>query len=145
MALLTVLWVVAVASFVTGSMLLQSRHAVGAAQNRVSMARAAWRVEGCAAEALARVDEALGERSRGDSSWNALDYRLAERELATGCQVSLRPVGLAVDVNTADETALRALFRAAGMRASQADSLADAILDWTDGDDTPRAFGVESD
>jgi len=144
-ALLTVLWVVATASIVTGGMLLQSRQAVGAAQNRVSMARAAWRVEGCTAEALARIDEILGERSRGDSSWDALDHRLAERELTTGCHMSLRPVGLAVDVNMADETQLRALFRAAGMRASQADSLADAILDWTDVDDTPRVYGVESD
>jgi type II secretory pathway component PulK len=38
---------------------------------------------------------------------------------------------------------LRSTLRAAGIAPTRADSMTDALLDWRDGDDTPRPLGAE--
>src|SRR6476646_4146783 len=86
-ALLTVLWVVTVSSIITAGMLLQSRDAVGTAQNRRALARAAWRASGCAAELMARIDDTLRLSPQRNETWQALDASISMREMATDCRV----------------------------------------------------------
>lgn len=59
-------------------------------------------------------------------------------------RVDRAPMNGRIDINLADETALRRLFR--GLGASQALSLTltDQILDWRDTDADPRPFGAEA-
>jgi general secretion pathway protein K len=50
-----------------------------------------------------------------------------------------------VDVNNADAEQLITLLQAIGIERPRADSMADALLDWRDPDDVPRALGAERD
>lgn len=49
-----------------------------------------------------------------------------------------------VDVNLAPEKLLKGVLRGAGLDEEGAEALGDAILDWRDGDDRPRARGAEA-
>jgi hypothetical protein len=142
-ALLTVLWVVAMGAIIAAGMVLDARDAVGTARNRLALARASWRAAGCSAQLMAGIDERLQLASRRDSVWDELDVAMQAQLTGGDCRVALTPVGLAVDVNAADDAQLRTLFGAAGVAAVLADSMADQILDWRDADDTPRPHGAE--
>lgn len=50
-----------------------------------------------------------------------------------------------IDLNAADETMLKALFVSVGVDEQQAESLAEAILDWRDPDDMVRPQGAEAE
>jgi hypothetical protein len=142
-ALLTVLWVIATGAIIAGGMVLDGRDAVGAAGNRLALSRASWRAAGCSAELLADIDDKLRQVVRRDSTWDALDESVRSPGVGDDCRVTLTPVGLAVDVNAADEAQLRALFIAARVPGPEADSLTDQILDWRDADEIPRRYGAE--
>ncbi|MFL5560835.1 MAG: hypothetical protein ACJ79K_05090 [Gemmatimonadaceae bacterium] len=59
--------------------------------------------------------------------------------------MTARAAGSAIDVNVVDAERLRRVFLALGASDARADSLTDAVLDWRDGDDSPRPNGAESD
>lgn len=48
-----------------------------------------------------------------------------------------------VPINTASPQVLRHLLAGIGLQGEDLDALQDAILDWIDGDDAPRAYGAE--
>ncbi len=50
-----------------------------------------------------------------------------------------------IDLNTADEILLTALFESAGVEVEEAELLVDAVLDWRDPDDLVRLNGAEDD
>jgi type II secretory pathway component PulK len=141
-ALLAVLWVLTGVSALALLLTLTARDAIGTAQNRVSLIRAAWMAEGCAERARAVIAQALAEPADADSVWRVLDHVTAASPLAADCRVALRPSGVTLNVNDADAEQLR---RVLGTRLppSATDSLVDAILDWRDPDDEPRASGAE--
>lgn len=147
-ALLAVLWVmVGVATLALGAS-LSSRDAVAAAANRASATRAFWIAEDCLARAQAAIDEALaveGTPDRRDRAWSALDTVVLSSPLLpiADCSLSLRPAGSALDLNAADREMLRRLF--AGLGRPDAESLADALLDWRDRDHLTRPSGAEND
>jgi hypothetical protein len=58
--------------------------------------------------------------------------------------VTARPLGDAVDVNTGEEPVLRAVLGTVHFTPARVDSLAAALLDWRDKDDEPRPAGAES-
>jgi type II secretory pathway component PulK len=104
--------------------------------------RGAWLAEDCIARARAAIDVALTD---DESTWRGLDSLVPRSPIVTsaGCDVRLSPTGVAVDVNAASGDQLRALFRALDIDRPRADSMTDALLDWCDADDDPRAFGAE--
>jgi len=57
--------------------------------------------------------------------------------------VSVRAARGLMDINSAGEEALRAVFSAAGADDRLATALAERVLDWRDGDDRKRASGAE--
>lgn len=135
-ALLAVLWVVVGVSAVAAASLLLARGAVSTARNRVGLARASWRAEDCLERTRAVIDDAVSGRHDLprpiDGGWSDLDRVVLGSPVVSdaACDVSLRPTGMAVDVNRADAEQLRTLFRAAGLSDAQGDSMADALLDW---------------
>lgn len=142
-ALVTVLWVVAAAATVMLASSALGADATGAASNRLNAAQAFWRAHDCAARACAAIDAVLSEGDDGDA---ARSWRLLHRLIAISgdsCDVELEAAGTRLDVNVASEAQLHALIRATS--PSDADSLAAALLDWRDADNTPRALGVESE
>ncbi|MFN2397813.1 MAG: general secretion pathway protein GspK [Gemmatimonadaceae bacterium] len=150
-ALLAVLWVIAAASALSLGASLVAGRAIGTAQNRANITRATWRAEGCLDVARAVISETLREpetaRTGIRHTWSTLDLAVQESRVVSeaGCDLRIVPAGARMDVNSADGEMLRALFAAIGIPGPRSDSLADALLDWRDADDEPRANGAERD
>jgi type II secretory pathway component PulK len=144
-ALLAVLWVLVGLAGLALALSLVGRDAVGATQNRVSLARAHWLAEGCVNVVRAAAAGELADPARATVAWRALDEVVAAAPLvgSMGCDLSVRPAGATLDVNTADAEQLRRLFLALSIMPVSVDSLVDAIMDWRDSDDEPRQNGAE--
>ncbi|HET7463775.1 MAG TPA: hypothetical protein VFJ82_21145 [Longimicrobium sp.] len=148
-ALLAALWILVGVSALALTLALAGRDATHAARNRVALARARWRAVDCAERARAVIADAIAppelrESSAPPAGWAAADRAVRESLLVPReCGVTVRAAGTRVDVNTADVEMLSRLFRAAGVPAFSADSLADAVADWRDDDDLPRPLGAE--
>lgn len=144
-ALLAVLWVLVGLAGLGLALSLVGRDAVGATQNRLSLARAYWLAEGCVNAARSAAADGLADPARADVAWRTLDEVVAASSLVAsmGCDLSVQPAGVTLDVNRADAEQLRRLFLAMHIMPPTADSLVDAILDWRDSDDEPRQNGAE--
>ena len=148
-ALLSVLWILVGISALALVANLAAREAVGASRNRADLARAAWQAEDCLARTRAAIGDVLitaRNEGPGATVWGRMDREIARSSLlrGTGCDVEMRAAGAALDVNAVQDETLRRLLVVLGRSPAQADSLADALADWRDEDDTPRANGAES-
>ncbi len=144
--LLAVLWVLVGLAGLGLALALVGRDAIGVTQNRVSLARAHWLAEGCVSLVRAVAATVLADPTRADAAWRTLDQVVADSPpltVNTKCDVSVRPAGATLNVNTADAAQLRRVFLALHVMPMSADSLVDAILDWRDPDDEPRPNGAE--
>ena len=146
--LLAVLWVMVGVSTLGVGIALVARRAVATARNRIAARRAAWIAEGCTSRAQATIAEGLGDHDGAASdstAWRSLVFALHASRLLddSGCNVTLRAAGSALDINAVDGGTLARLLRALGTAPAEGDSLVDAILDWRDTDDAPRPFGAE--
>lgn len=150
-ALLAVLWVIVGLAALGVATSLVSRSAVATAQNRTDITRATWRAADClehARVAIADVLHAPPQRdARGLTGWSALDGIVPGAAIvaAGGCDVRLVAAGKRIDVNSADGEMLGALLDRLGVAEPRRDSMVDALLDWRDADDLPRARGAERD
>lgn len=146
-AMLSVLWVLALAGGLALGAAGEGRVALDAARNRIAVERGAWAARGCLAILRARLDASyLGTREGEPRAlwWRTLDRAVTEaRRPDDGCTLAVEPLGVRVDVNSAVRSSLIALLRATGPAAS-AEARAAAILDWRDPDDDARAGGTES-
>ncbi len=142
-ALLAVLWMLGGGVALGALLVLSTRDAQQVAINRVDLARARWIAEGCVERARAAVDEWTAGGAIDDSVWAHLGRIVRASPLVRGCDVELKPVGITLDVNHADDATLRRFFTSAGLSTTVADSLTDAVLDWRDADDDPRVSGAE--
>ena len=124
-ALLTVLWLIAVLSFIAGTTLAVARAGSETSRNRITLARAEWARDACIAIFRARLARDRAVRS------------VDTTEIGRGawCRVTSSDQEDRLDLNAADDIVLHRLL---------GDSLADALLDWRDADDDPRRFGAES-
>ena len=142
-ALVAVLWIIIGVSAMALAMNLAGRDALASAQNRLDGTRARWRAEGCLERARAAIDELLAHRARWvlvPGSWAALDRGVLTSPYLTDtrCKLTMRPTGIALDVNAASAVELVALFRAMGIPSPESTSLAQAVVEWR-GDDTSHA------
>ncbi|HEU4557049.1 MAG TPA: hypothetical protein VFS20_04340 [Longimicrobium sp.] len=146
-ALLAALWILVGVSALVLAVALAGRDASHAARNRVALARARWRAADCLERAravLAATAAPSASRAAGTPGWSQADRAIHASPLVPdGCDLRVRAAGTRVDVNAADVATLSRLFRAAGVPAFRADSLADALADWRDDDDLPRPLGAE--
>jgi type II secretory pathway component PulK len=136
---------------------LSARNAIRGAENRRASEIAAWEAEGCAEQARVVIAAALGKesdvrsvdvattRDPALSGWRSLDRVVAESPLmrSSGCVVTLRAAGSAIDVNAASEELLHSFFAELVSSGDRADSLTQALLDWRDPDNIPRPLGAE--
>jgi general secretion pathway protein K len=138
-ALVLVLWAIALMSVLLGSFALiahtenlESRHVFDTVAARY--------------DAQAGLERAVFELRNADPAqrWIA-DGRPYEFDFE-GAHVSVEVTDESgkIDLNTADETMLTSLFLSVGVDLDQAGALADAIQDWRDTDDLPRARGAEA-
>jgi general secretion pathway protein K len=133
-----VLWVVAALALLVASLALVAKNEVRAAQARVSGGEAA--ALGDAAIQLAVLD------------WKTVtpppDRLMRAQYTFEGVtiDVELIPAAGYVDLNTATESLLQAVFiHGAGLDADVARSLAQRIIDWRDTDTAPLPYGAEAE
>ena len=143
--LLAVLWVLVGLASLGLALSLVGRDAVGATQNRMILTRAHWLAEGCVNVVRAVAAEALADREHANGAWRTLDELVSSSPLVTGlgCELTMQPAGVTMDVNSAGAEQLRRTFMALHVMPLSADSLVDAILDWRDPDDESRPSGAE--
>lgn len=138
-ALVMVLWILALLSVIAGSLVFSSRTEMLMAGNLAALAQA---------EALADagVNNAIHElvrpqtdlqRWKGDGLTHLWKFQGAE------LRVTIVDESAKVDLNAAPAVLLKGLFRALGVAEPDADSLADAVVDWRDADDLRSLHGAE--
>jgi type II secretory pathway component PulK len=145
-ALLSVLWALVAAALLALAATLAGRDAFNSTRNRTNATRAFWQARACADRARATIDAQLqtGDDLEAAATWRALDkilLALPHGEVAS-CPLHLQAAGALLDINSATDEQLRALFHAIGR--SDADALVDALADWRDADDIARPAGAES-
>jgi general secretion pathway protein K len=137
-ALLIVLWVLALVAVLLGGFVLLARTEQLEARHLADGAQARYAAE-------AGVSRAVYElmRPNPDTRWVAdgRPYKITFEEIEVEVRVS--DEGGKVDINAADEQTLAALFGLAGVEREQAARLTDAVLDWRDPDDLVRPNGAE--
>jgi len=147
-ALLTVLWLIAAASAIALAGSLVARDGVGIASNRIRSERARWLAAGCLDRARAAADLALANAKREGTTlvmWRRLDRNVLESPLVTAqpCRIDVSAAGSRLDVNAADASLLARAFALMGLTNAQA--LANRVVDWRDADDVAEPDGAEVD
>ncbi len=137
-ALILVIWVIALMGVLLGSFALiartenlESRHLFDGVTARYA-ARA-----GLERAVFALRDPDQTQHWVGDGRPYDFDFGDAK------VRVTLTDESGLIDINTADDTMLQALFVSVGVDQNQAVALSDAIQDWRDPDDIPRPQGAE--
>ncbi|HKS04928.1 MAG TPA: hypothetical protein VJR92_01335 [Gemmatimonadaceae bacterium] len=144
-ALITVLWVIVMASAIAAAGAVAGTDAGAAKRNRINATRAHWQANACVDRARFAIDRALAETAADarDSAWRAIDAALAAmlRGTAMNCSMRIIAAGTQLNVNTASEADLLRALTSAGAASPLA--LTHALLDWIDSDDNPRELGAE--
>jgi type II secretory pathway component PulK len=146
--MITVLWVMAIATTVALAGSLAGRTTVSAARNRVQAERALWSAIGCARTAQAEIDAMLGSAPTLDEDaliWRTLEQRVVARQPSPRwpCDVRLEAAGAKLDVNSATPDMIAALLRAMGETDAHASEMAAALSDWRDTDEVESPVGAE--
>ena len=138
-ALILVLWVIALMSVLLGSFALIARTENLQARHLLDATTARYAAE-------AGLERAVYELRNADplTRWVG-DGRVYEFAFDNAkVQVQLTDESGKIDVNSADDTLLQSLFVSVGASLDQAANLSDAIQDWRDPDDDVRARGAEA-
>ncbi len=132
--MITVLWVMTVASIMAMAAALAGRNAVNATRNRTHLDRALWVATGCAERARAAIDDRLGESTYEDAgvAWRVLDRVVLPIAVPDGddCRIALEAAGSTLDVNTASDAMLDSLFHTMGSSDDAATTMVSALADW---------------
>jgi general secretion pathway protein K len=139
-ALILVIWVIALMTILLGSFALiartenlESRHLFDGTSARYS--------------AEAGLERAVYELRNPDvtTRW-VCDGRPYEFDFDNAhLHIEILDESGKIDLNTADDTLLQSLFISVGVDPDTAIALSDSIQDWRDGDDIPRPRGAEVD
>lgn len=138
-ALVVVLWVLALLSVIAGSLVFSSRTEVLMAGNLSSLAQAE-------AVADAGVHKAIHELARPQTDpqrWKGDGLTRLWNFAGAELRVTILDESAKVDLNAAPTVLLKGLFRALGVAEPEADALADAVADWRDPDDLRSLHGAE--
>lgn len=137
-ALILVIWVIALMSILLGSFALIARTENLESRHLIDGVTARYAAEAGLERAIyALRDPSPEQRWVGDG--RPYDFRFDNADV----QVTLYDESGKIDLNTADDETLRSLFVSVGIAPDQAVALSDAIQDWRDPDDIPRPHGAE--
>ncbi len=137
-ALVTVLWVLALLALIAASFATNTRTEINLARNQVESAKAEALAEAGVYQAI------IGLMAEGGAEPWRVDGSVYAWRFATGeIRVAIRDEGGKIDLNTGRDDLLRSLFRAIGLNLQDSDALADAILDFRDADSLRHVGGAE--
>lgn len=137
-ALIAVLWILAVLTIVVTGVATQTRTEQRLVRNLIASEQAYHAAEGGVYYAMHQLS---GARSEGGAK-----LALLEGELLIGnalVHTEIRDERGKIDLNVAPQELIRGLIQAAGVEMDEASRLADAILDWRDADSLRRLHGAE--
>ncbi|HST28203.1 MAG TPA: hypothetical protein VLK26_07520 [Rudaea sp.] len=137
-ALILVIWVIALMGVLLGSFALIARTENFEARHLFDGTTARY-------AAQAGIERAVYELRNPDMTQRWVgDGRPYDFEFdGAQVQVELTDESGLVDINTADDALLQGMFASVGVPADQVVALSDAIQDWRDPDDMPRPQGAE--
>jgi len=138
-ALLLVLWVMALVAILIGGFALVSRSEQLEARQLADGARARYAAEAGLSLAVYELN-----RPTVENRWVADGrvYPLTFDGIAV--EVRIRDESGKVDMNAADEVILKGLFTIVGADFERSDRLAQAVMDWRDPDDLVHPLGAEA-
>lgn len=137
-ALILVIWVVALMTILLGSFALIARTENYEARHLFDGVTARYAAQaGLERAVFALRDPDPNQRWIGDGRPYDFDFDNAH------VRVTLTDESGKIDINTADENILQSLFMTAGLDPDHAVALTDAIQDWRDPDDIPMPRGAE--
>ena len=137
-ALVSVLWVVALLTIVAGGLSASVRSELRIVSNTAALLQAQYATESGIELAAMNLMYPQSVRWPADGSIRELDVGTAKLRIATWDETGK------IDLNHAQATLLVSLLANAGVDNEQAGLLADAILDWRDDDDFQRLNGAEA-
>jgi general secretion pathway protein K len=138
LALISVLWVVALLTVVAGALSLSVRHETRFTRNVLSGAQTRAAAEGAVYLALKQLLE--GAQTPAERRERAL-YHVTLG--AVPVRVAVVDAAGQIDLNTAAPELLDGLLRSVGVEDWQRADIVDAIQDWRDGDELTRLNGAE--
>ncbi|MEO7711473.1 MAG: hypothetical protein ABIV10_00985 [Gemmatimonadaceae bacterium] len=147
-ALLAVLWMLAMLGAVAFEVHLLSRASRQAATHSRSLVRARWAAHGVLARAVEALDARLVADASGAMLTSSGDTLLAIAPAAlegVTAGASVIDARARLHLNLATDGELRRLAEAEGLVAEDAESWADAVVDYRDADDLRHARGAEAD
>jgi general secretion pathway protein K len=139
-ALILVMWVIALMGILLGSFALIARTENLEARHMFDTTTARY-------DAIAGMEQAVFELRNPDPTqrWVAdgRPYEFAYEGAIV--HVEITNESGKIDLNVADSSILIPLFESVGVDQARAEALADAIQDWHDSDDAPRPHGAEAE
>lgn len=139
-ALVSVLWGVALLSLLAGTFLLEARNDTKTTYNVLVGTQARILADGGIHRGIALI-----EPRRSDGSFLADGHEISFQTPIGILRVSIQDEGGKVDLNTAPNDLLIALLESVGAETTKARALADAIADWRDKDKVRRRNGAEDE
>lgn len=140
-ALILVLWMVALLSVIAGNFASAVRTETIATRNHYESVQARTLADA----GVYRAIYELANLPNDVSAWRA-DGIPHHIKLAGGALVvTIVDESAKIDLNVAQDALLRGLFRTSGLMEEEAEGVLDAILDWRDTDSLRRLHGAEED
>lgn len=144
LALVLVLWVLALLSLLAAGFLTATRSEMLAVRARIDAARAEALADGAVHWAIARLLRAEVLSASGDAAWPPLDGRPLALRLPGGeAEVRIQDAGGLIDLNAAEPPLLAGLLSALGLSGPDAERLLARLLDFRDADSVSRPDGAE--
>jgi general secretion pathway protein K len=140
-ALVIVLWMLALLTVIAGSMVYSLRSDVQVAGNLAAAASAEAAADAGVFRAIRELARPITDVRRWQGNGLAHEWRFGDAALRI---VIIGEAGK-ININAAPEILLAGMFRSLGADEEMAVSLADAIADWRDADDLRRPHGAEKE
>jgi len=138
-ALILVIWVIALMSVLLGSFALIARTENLESRHLFDGTTARYAAEAGLERTIYELrNPDPNTRWVGDGRPYQFDFDTAHVEVAITDETGM------IDLNTADDALLQGLFMSVGVDPDSAVALSDAIQDWRDADDIPRPRGAEA-
>lgn len=138
-ALVVVLWMLALLTVIAGSLVFSSRTELSMAGNLAATAQAEALADAGVYKAIYELSrpQADLQRWKGDGQVRLWSFQGAE------LKITILDESAKVDLNAATPVLMAGLFRALGVAEADAAALADAVVDWRDADDLRSLHGAE--
>lgn len=148
--LIALLWILTALSVIALSFSREGFVEVAAARNAQSLEKAYYTARAGIEETIyqlaMRRQSSTARRAELEDTPDPLDLGRATGSFGDGdYRVDIQDESGKISLNTASEAQLRSLAEAVGIEKTDAEVIADSILDWRDADSTPRPNGAEDD